>query len=128
MGAGNTDDLILPVPPEPFGLIVGGAMRGQSADALETALRERDAGLEAFFARFADELRQVIDGIARGFGMAAYDLGNEADPLKALARGLSEPGPCLINVPINREDNVFPMVPPGAANRNMIGGETHASK
>lgn len=39
MGAGNTDDLILPVPPEPFGLIVGGAMRGQSADALETALR-----------------------------------------------------------------------------------------
>jgi hypothetical protein len=31
--------------------------------------------LEAFFARFADELRQVIDGIARGFGI------EEARPL-----------------------------------------------
>ena len=39
MDAGNTDALILPVPPEPFALIVGAAMRGQSSDALETALR-----------------------------------------------------------------------------------------
>lgn len=74
------------------------------------------------------DARPDFVAIARGFGMAAYDLGAEDDPLKALARGLSEPGPCLINVPIEAADNVFPMVPPGAPNRNMIGGETHASK
>ena len=51
---------------------VGASALQQAAKALETALRERDAGLEAFFARFADELRQVIDGIARGFGIGEH--------------------------------------------------------
>ncbi len=61
--------------------------------------------------------------IARGFGIAAYDLDGSDDPRDTLARGLTEPGPCLIHVPIAREANVYPMVPPGAANRDMIGGE-----
>lgn len=39
MDVGNRDALILPGPPEPFALIVGAAMRGNSADALEIALR-----------------------------------------------------------------------------------------
>lgn len=39
MEAGNTDALILPVPPEPFALVVGAAMQGQSEEVLETALR-----------------------------------------------------------------------------------------
>ncbi|WP_428627581.1 hypothetical protein [Sphingopyxis sp.] len=39
MGVGKTDALILPVPPEPFAMIVGAAVRGNSADALEMALR-----------------------------------------------------------------------------------------
>lgn len=63
--------------------------------------------------------------IARGFGMAGYDLAQAGDPIETLARALSAPGPCLINVPINHEEKVFPIVPPGAANRDMIGGETH---
>ncbi len=58
--------------------------------------------------------------IARGFGVAAFDLAAAADPGTALACGLREPGPCLINVPIAAEENVYPMVPPGAANRDMI--------
>ncbi len=58
--------------------------------------------------------------IARGFGIAAYDLDDATDPVAALARSLREPGPCLINVPIAAEANVYPMVPPGAANRDMI--------
>ena len=64
--------------------------------------------------------------IARGFGVAAYDLGRSDDPLATLARGLGEEGPCLLNVPIEPEENVYPMVPPGGANRDMIGGEAHA--
>lgn len=39
MDVGNKDTLILPVPPEPFALIVGAAMQGGSDDRLETSLR-----------------------------------------------------------------------------------------
>lgn len=39
MDAESTDIPFLPVPHEPFALIVGGAMRGQSVDTLEQALR-----------------------------------------------------------------------------------------
>ena len=39
MDVGNRDTLILPVPPEPFALIVGAAMQGGSDDRLETSLR-----------------------------------------------------------------------------------------
>jgi len=63
--------------------------------------------------------------IARGFGVAACDLGSAADPLASLTQALRAPGPCLVNVPIDAEENVYPMVPPGGANRDMIGGELH---
>jgi acetolactate synthase-1/2/3 large subunit len=63
--------------------------------------------------------------IARGFGVAAYDLGTSNDPGVILAEALRVPGPCLVNVPIAAEENVYPMVPPGAANRDMIDGGTH---
>jgi acetolactate synthase-1/2/3 large subunit len=64
--------------------------------------------------------------IARGFGLAACDLSQTGNPLGALAQALQEPGPCLVNVPIAHENNVYPMVPPGAANRDMIEGASHA--
>ena len=65
--------------------------------------------------------------IARGFVIAAHDLGATAEPHAMLARALGEPGPCLVNVPIARDANVYPMVPPGAPNREMIVGVSHAS-
>ena len=40
----------------------------------------------------------------------------------ALAAALHAPGPCLIHATIDREQFVYPMVPPGAANTEMIGG------
>ena len=66
--------------------------------------------------------------IARGFGVAGVDLGDSADPVDALKCALSAPGPCLINVPIGAAENVYPMVPPGAANREMIEGGAHVSR
>ncbi len=66
--------------------------------------------------------------IARGFGVRAWDLGAADDPRDTLARALAEPGPGLINVPIDAAENVYPMVPPGGANRDMIGGELHATE
>ncbi len=64
--------------------------------------------------------------IARGFGVTAYDLGATREPLATLARALGTPGACLVRVPIERDANVFPMVPPGAPNRDMIEEAPHA--
>jgi acetolactate synthase-1/2/3 large subunit len=60
--------------------------------------------------------------VARGFGIRAIDLDIAADPRRALHTALHRPGPCLIHVTIDVRAKVFPMVPPGAANRDMIGG------
>lgn len=64
--------------------------------------------------------------IARAFSVAGFDLGEADDPLAVLASAMREPGPCLVNVPIAPEENVYPMVPPGAPNREMIEGASHA--
>lgn len=71
---------------------------------------------------FASQYSQRPDftGIARAFGMRAVDLDTEADPRAALAAELAAPGPSLIHVSIDVEEKVYPMVPPGAANRDMI--------
>ncbi|MDY7031754.1 MAG: biosynthetic-type acetolactate synthase large subunit [Thermodesulfobacteriota bacterium] len=60
--------------------------------------------------------------IAQGFGLSGYDLSKSRDPLKTLALALSKPGPSVIVAPIDAAANVYPMVPPGSANRVMIGG------
>lgn len=77
---------------------------------------------------FASEYSHRVDfvTVAQGFGLRTCDLGKEADPARALARAVREPGPCLIHAPIDARDHVYPMVPPGAANKDMIGGEPHA--
>ena len=59
--------------------------------------------------------------IAKGFGINAIDLGTTKEPLKALKEALAFEGPVLVNVPLNKSQNVFPMVPPGAGNKTMIG-------
>lgn len=59
-------------------------------------------------------------GIAENFGIRAYDLQYSQNPEKELEEALSHDEPVFINVPINYKENVFPMVPPGAANKIMI--------
>lgn len=65
--------------------------------------------------------------ISRGFGVKAYDLSKENEPLKLLAEALIKPGPTLINIPIKGNENVLPIVPPGAGNTEMIGGEYYGN-
>ena len=59
--------------------------------------------------------------IASGFGLQTCDLNNEADPQAALQAIIDRPGPALIHVRIDAEEKVYPMVPPGAANTEMVG-------
>ncbi|QID18196.1 acetolactate synthase large subunit [Nitrogeniibacter mangrovi] len=59
--------------------------------------------------------------VAEGFGLDVCDLDAAENPTAALAEALRKPGPCLIHVSIDRDEFVYPMVPPGAANTEMIG-------
>lgn len=84
---------------------------------------------ELFFGKriFASDYQARVDfiKIAEGFGMRAYDLNKSEYPLETLATALSEPGPGLIHAAVDVNEMVYPMVPPGAANKIMIGGEAH---
>ncbi|MBU1002868.1 MAG: acetolactate synthase large subunit [Proteobacteria bacterium] len=77
---------------------------------------------------FASDYNHCPDfpAIARGFGLPAVDLDGHPDPRGELTRIFSEYGPCLIHLPVSASDGVYPIVPPGAANREMIGGAEHA--
>ncbi|MBS1159333.1 MAG: acetolactate synthase, large subunit [Proteobacteria bacterium] len=72
---------------------------------------------------FASQFKVTPDFIkvAQGLGIAALDLDLAADPAAALQEAIARPGPCLIHASIDVEQKVYPMVPPGAANREMIG-------
>jgi len=80
---------------------------------------------ELFYdARYIASKYQVVPDyamIARGFGITAFDLGKEPDPLGALRHALTLQKPVLVRIPVSSSENVFPMVPPGAPGREMIG-------
>jgi acetolactate synthase-1/2/3 large subunit len=60
--------------------------------------------------------------IAEGFGWRTLDLDTAADPRAALADALSTRGPTFIHARIDCREQVLPMVAPGGANKDMIGG------
>jgi acetolactate synthase-1/2/3 large subunit len=66
--------------------------------------------------------------IARAFGIRGVRIdATSEDPLAEISAALAVSGPCLIDVPIHESANVFPMVPPGAANHQTIGAQLEAS-
>ena len=64
--------------------------------------------------------------IARGFGIQSQRLPLAECSDAAITAFLTGNGPALLDVPISQAANVFPMVPPGAPNTQMIEGEPHA--
>jgi len=65
--------------------------------------------------------------IARGFGVRGVRIDPTADPLAQLTAALAGDGPCVIDIPIHTTANVYPMVPPGAANRHMMTAQPELS-
>jgi acetolactate synthase-1/2/3 large subunit len=65
--------------------------------------------------------RPDFAAIAAGFGLPAIDLAESDDPEGALREMLRTRGPSIIRVPVEAQANVYPMVPPGAANEDSIG-------
>ncbi|QGY41335.1 acetolactate synthase large subunit [Pseudodesulfovibrio cashew] len=76
---------------------------------------------------YASDYARRVDfvKIAEGFGIATYDFEQCEDPAALLAEAMATPGPAFIHVPISPDEPVYPMVPPGAANCEMIGGEAN---
>jgi acetolactate synthase-1/2/3 large subunit len=66
------------------------------------------------------ECRPDFSKIAEGFGIKSMKLNNCSSPLESLQEIIKSDGPTLIEVDIDPEENVYPMVPPGAANIEMI--------
>ncbi len=58
--------------------------------------------------------------IAKGFGISGYRLSSRENLPEAVTTMLSHPGPFLLEVMVEKEDNVFPMVPAGASVSHMI--------
>ncbi len=70
----------------------------------------------------ASKFKTKLDfaAIGRQFGIRGINLEDAIDPDRSLEQMLKEKGPRIIDVPIHYGENVFPMVPPGSANREMI--------
>jgi acetolactate synthase-1/2/3 large subunit len=61
--------------------------------------------------------------VARAFGIDAFRISKREEVSAGIARLLAAPGPCLAHVLINPKDNVWPLVPPGKSNADMIFGD-----
>jgi acetolactate synthase-1/2/3 large subunit len=88
--------------------------------ALGLVAQQQDLFYQGRF--FASKFRHAVDfvQVARGFGIRAQSLAAVKQPEVLLAKMLQEPGPGLIHIPLDVNAKVFPMVPPGAANRDML--------
>jgi acetolactate synthase-1/2/3 large subunit len=59
--------------------------------------------------------------VAEAYGAKGFQIKRPADIEKVLRRAMAyNDGPCLINCEVVKEDNVFPMIPAGAALEDMI--------
>ncbi|MHB8252554.1 MAG: biosynthetic-type acetolactate synthase large subunit [Acidiferrobacter sp.] len=74
----------------------------------------------AFASTFAHATDYVA--IARGFGIPAFDLQNDVGKTTFWRDVLMTRGPCLVRAAVNAGDHVLPIVPPGAAHWEAIGG------
>ena len=78
---------------------------------------------EMFFSHrysFTPMLNPDYELIAKGYGIPAKTVVERKDLDAAIAEMLSTPGPYLLQCAIKEEDNVMPMVPPGANIDEMI--------
>jgi acetolactate synthase-1/2/3 large subunit len=58
--------------------------------------------------------------VARAFGVEAFRIDARDQVSDGIARLLAAPGPCLMHVLIDPKENVWPLVPPGKSNGEMM--------
>ncbi|WP_425988330.1 acetolactate synthase 2 catalytic subunit [Brevundimonas sp. TWP2-3-2] len=58
--------------------------------------------------------------VAQAFGIEAFMIDRRDQVTDGIARLLDAPGPCLMHVLIDPKENVWPLVPPGKSNGEMM--------
>ena len=58
--------------------------------------------------------------IAEAYGLGGLRVKRKEEVVPAIKKAMAEPGPFLIDFEIEPEENVYPMVPPGAALSEVI--------
>ncbi len=61
-------------------------------------------------------------GVAKAYGVDGIRVDSTEEVIPALKSAIDSDGPFVLDFRVEREENVFPIVPPGAANNEMIGG------
>ncbi|MCP9849315.1 biosynthetic-type acetolactate synthase large subunit [Cyanobium sp. Morenito 9A2] len=63
--------------------------------------------------------------LAEAFGVRGMTISERENLHADLAEALAHPGPVFIDVVVRRNENCYPMVPPGASNAQMVGLPSH---
>ncbi len=63
--------------------------------------------------------------LAEAFGVRGVAINDRAELRPLLAAALAHPGPAFVEVKVRRNENCYPMVPPGASNAQMVGLPSH---
>jgi acetolactate synthase-1/2/3 large subunit len=59
--------------------------------------------------------------VAEAYGATGLRLEDKTTLVQDMRRAIETPGPVLVDVLVTREENVYPMISPGAAARDMVG-------
>ncbi|HEV2819365.1 MAG TPA: thiamine pyrophosphate-dependent enzyme, partial [Solirubrobacteraceae bacterium] len=59
--------------------------------------------------------------LAAAYGATGIRLTRSAGLVEALGEAIATPGPVMVDVRVGREENVYPMIAPGQAARDMVG-------
>jgi acetolactate synthase-1/2/3 large subunit len=63
--------------------------------------------------------------LAESFGVKGIAITDRSNLREQLQQALNHPGPAFIDVKVRRNENCYPMVPPGASNAQMVGLPSH---
>jgi len=61
--------------------------------------------------------------IANAYGVKGFKVTKKEEVVPILRKAFEHPGPAIVDVIIEQEENVVPMVPPGAPINEIIGGD-----
>ena len=59
--------------------------------------------------------------LAESFGIKGFSFSSRDEMINDFKSALKFEGPALINIRVRRDENCYPMVPPGKSNAQMVG-------
>ena len=66
-----------------------------------------------------------FQALAEAFGVRGMKITDPQNLRQQIREGLAHPGPVFMDVRVRRNENCYPMVPPGCSNAQMVGLPSH---